>query len=288
MNTHGRGVDTPYLRQVLLYSFSMASRNLLSLPAEIRNAIFEHTFRYADAGLRTKCNGTVVLDEDYSVRQKLRCLLACRQLNNDASLLAFHQVHFVVTNLFINIPERLSLLQPSRLEALRSLAFIADARHFTKMHVHHWKSYPFGMPELTLDTLTVILHRSSAWHYLFDYTANIVQLLRQLQGVRRLVFVRNQAFVKGSFKTWYNRLVGLILKVDHHQRYNVFPPQPEQTWWSWSFDEKAQTFCLAAQPAKPLVEERTYIESILPLVERLRISVENEEWNPDPRSWNGT
>ncbi|QIW95259.1 hypothetical protein AMS68_000777 [Peltaster fructicola] len=261
---------------------------LLALPAEIRNAIFEHTFYHAEAGLRTKLHNAVVLDEDYSAYQKLQCLLTCRQFSDDASLLAFHQTSFVVTNLFINIPQRLSLLQPARLQALRSIAYVADARHFIKLHVHHWKSYPFGIPQLRLDTLTIILHRSSAWHYLFDYTANIVQLLRGLQGVKRFVFVRNQAFVKGSFKTWYNRLVGLILKVDHHQRYNIFPPQPEQTWWSWSFDEPAQTFCLTVLPPKPIVDERIYIEGILPLVEELRISVENEEWNPDPRSWNGT
>lgn len=258
------------------------------MPAEIRNSIFEYAFKQSGAGFKLKNKGVVVLDEDYSAQLQLQCLRTCKQIHMDAGLLAFHRTAFVTTNLFINIPDRLAQLPTEHLEALRSITFVADARRFRKLHVHHWKTSPFGIPALDLDTLTVVLHRSSAYHYLFDFTANIVQLLRNLQGIRRFVFVKNEAFVKGSFKTWYNRLVGLMLKVDHHERYNIFPPQPEKTWWTWSFDEAAQTFCLTAMPAKPLVDEAVYIESILPLVEELRISVENEEWNPDPRSRNGT
>lgn len=204
----------------------------------------------------------------------------------DGSLLALSRTNFVVSNLFFKIPERLKSLQTKQIEAIRSIAFVADARHFRKLI--DWHDSPFGMPGLQLETLTIVLHRSSFWHYLFDFTADIVKLLRNLRGIKRFVFVRNAARVKGSFKTWYNRLVGLIMKVDHQERYMKSVPCLETTWWEWSYDEVAQSFCLEARPARPLIDEETYFQQMLPLMENLRASVENEEWNPDPRAHNGT
>lgn len=262
---------------------------LLALPAEIRNAIFNHVYS-SSPGDGYKYGGAysgLTLDERYSSTSKLHCLLTCRQLYNDAVLLAFARTHFIITNLFVNIPSRLATLQQDQIESIRSLSFVADARHFRKLHVSYWGQYPFGLPSLNLDILTVVLHRSSSWHYLFDFTSNIVQLLRHLKGIKSLVIVRNKASVKGSLKTWYNRLVGLILKMDHHQRFIAQPPELESTWWTWSFDERGQAIRLNAKPARPMVDEMTYVENILPLVDELRKNVENEEWNPDPRSWSG-
>lgn len=147
-----------------------------------------------------------------------------------------------------------------------------------------WDDNAFG---LRLDKLTIVLHQTSH-HYLFDFTADTAKLLRRLQGVRSLVFVRNQAYVKGAFKTWCNRLIGIILKMDHYERYDVQPPNLEQTWWVWEFDEQAETFSLDARPSKEVVDEESYMQQIKPLVEQLMISIESEEWNPDPRVRNGT
>ena len=115
-------------------------------------------------------------------------------------------------------------------------------------------------------------------------TADITKLLRRLQGVRRLVFLRNNALVKGSFKTWFNRLVGLIMKVDHHERYDKTPPNLEAVWWEWSYDSTAHRICLEARAPRPIMDEEAYMKMIQPLMEELRISIESEEWNPDPRS----
>lgn len=147
-----------------------------------------------------------------------------------------------------------------------------------------WGENAFG---LRLDKLAIVLHQTSH-HYLFDFTADMAKLLRRLQGVQSLVFVRNQAYVKGAFKTWCNRLIGIILKMDHYERYDARPPNPEQTWWVWEFDEHAEIFRLDARPSKEMVEEETYMQQIRPLVEQLMISIESEEWNPDPRVRNGT
>ncbi len=258
---------------------------LLALPAEIRVAILEYVFydRYQPRGLKiTRDSRNVVLDSEYSTGDRLRLLLVCRQLHNDGALLGFSGTTFMVPSLFGNIPERLSRLHPRQVQSIRNVMFVADARHFRTLL--DWKCCPFALPSLQLDTLTMVLHRSSAWHYLFDYTSDVTRLLRKLRGVKRLIIVRNGARVKGSFKTWYNRLVGYIMKHDHQKRFDRVPSKPEKVWWSWHFDDEAQVISFDAQPPKPAVDEETYLQAMLPLTEDLRISVESEEWNPDPRS----
>lgn len=265
------------------------SHSFLALPAEIRITVFEYIFHesYRNDGFSNyNMPGGIVFDEKYRANDRLKVLLTCRQMYQDVSIMAFTRTNFIVSNLFFRIPERLSVLHLKQLAAIRSIAFVADTRHFRKLI--EWREHPFDMPDLRLDTLTVILHRSSFWHYLFDFTTGITRILRNLKGVRRFVFVRNNAHVKGSFKTWYNRLVGLIMKVDHHERYEKQPPDPEKTWWSWSFDEIAQSICLEACPPKAMINEEAYMQSMKPLMEELKISIENEEWNPDPRTRNGT
>ncbi|EME44944.1 hypothetical protein DOTSEDRAFT_127417 [Dothistroma septosporum NZE10] len=257
-----------------------------SLPAELRIHILEQVFakdsRPHDGLLGQNGVNGIQLDEQYAAADKLNVLLTCQQFYHDGCLLAFSHTNFVVSNMFFEIPQRLSVLHPKQVEAIRSIAFVADSRHFKKLL--GWGEHPFGMPSLHLGTLTIVLHRSSRWHYLFDFTADIVRLLRQLEGVKRFVILRNAALVKGSLKTWYNRLVALILKTDHHERYERSPPVPEKTWWAWRFDEVAQSIILDARPSKPIVDEESYMQQVLPLMEELKTSIENEEWNPDPRS----
>ncbi|TKA24342.1 hypothetical protein B0A50_06812 [Salinomyces thailandicus] len=274
--------------------------NLLDLPAEIRLSILEYVFPPATTtttttnlnppiGFKTcPTTSTHILNPDHPTpTQTLAPLLTCRQLHADAHLLAFTRTPFLTTSLFTatNIPTRLALLHNKQIRAIRSLTFVADARHFRKLV--DWQHQPFNHPDLHLDTLTLVLHRSSFWHYLYDFTSDLVKLLRNLEGLKRLVFVRNNARVKGSFHAWYNRLVGLIMKVDHHERYIKTPCCPEKVWWSWKFDSVAQVIVLEALPAKKWVEEEVYMGLMKPLVEELRVSVEAEEWNPDPRSRNG-
>lgn len=263
----------------------IGNTTLLSLPAEIRLAIFEYTFQdnAEKVGFRNhNVPGGVVVDERYFASNGLALLLTCRQLYQDASLIAMSKTPFMVSNLFSQVPDRLSVLHPKQQSAIRHLSFAADARHFRRFV--DWNPHAFGMTDLNLDTLTVVLHQSTTWHYLFDFTYDIVRMLRTLCNVKRFVFVRNAARVKGSFKTWYNRLVGLIMKVDHQQRYERSDPKPEDVWWDWEFDDLGQRICLDARPPREMVEEEVYLEGILPHMEALRRSIESEEFNPDPRS----
>jgi len=264
--------------------------SLLDLPSEIRTSILEYVLddNISHTGLIRDTRGTrtaIVIDHDYSAAATLVPLLTCSQLYLDGRVPALKRTHFLVTNLYIKIPERLSRLSDKQLGALRSIAFVADSRHFRAMKT--WGDYTFGNPALKLDSLAVVLHESSH-HYLFDFTADIAKLLRNLQGVRRLSFVRNRAYVKGAFKTWCNRLIGIIMKIDHYERYDAQPPNPEQTWWAWQFDDEAEVFSLEALPSKAMVDEETYMQQIKPLVDELMTSIESEEWNPDPRTRNGT
>jgi hypothetical protein len=264
--------------------------SLLGLPSEIRISILEYVLddNTSHTGLIKDPRGprrAIIIDHDYSAADILAPLLACKQLYLDGRIPALKRTHFLVTNLYINIPERLSRLSDKQLNALRAIAFVADSRHFRAMKT--WDDYAFGNAALRLDSLTVVLHESSH-HYLFDFTADVAKLLRKLQGVQRVVFVRNHAYVKGAFKTWCNRLIGIIMKIDHYERYDVQPPNPEQTWWAWKFDDEAEMFCLEALPSKAMVDEETYMQQIKPLVDELMTSIESEEWNPDPRTRNGT
>nr|POF17972.1 hypothetical protein CFP56_13383 [Quercus suber] len=248
--------------------------------------ILEHVFEDSVSAAKCFTNhsapGGILLNEDYGASNYLQPLSTCRQLYYDGKQLAMTRTEFVCASLFGDIPQRLSFLPRNQVAAIRSISFVADQRQFRKLQ--DWGQHAFGMPDLNLDCLTVILHRSSPWHYLMDFTADMVRLLRHLHGVRRFVFVRNAARVKGSFRTWYNRLIGLIMKRDHHERYLVSPSNPEKIWWTWRYDDLAQTFTLEAQPARASMDEETYMQQMLPLMEELRESIENEEWNPDPRS----
>ena len=262
--------------------------SLLMLPSEIRSYILEYVFdgNLSHTGLREGIGiSSTTVNHSHSAATLLAPLLTCRQLYLDGNVPALKRTHFLVTNLYIDIPDRLARLSSKQLGALRSIALIADSRHFRSMRA--WDDHVFSNSALRLDSLTIILHQTTH-HYLFDFTADIAKLLRRLQGVRLTVFVRNQAYVKGAFKTWCNRLVGIIMKIDHYERYDAQPPNPEQTWWVWKYDEEAETFCLDAQPSKQLVDEETYMQQIKPLMEQLMISIESEEWNPDPRTRNGT
>lgn len=262
--------------------------SLLTLPPELRSCILEHVFddNFSHTGLQKRTeSSSIFVDRTYSAAALLAPLLTCRQLYLDGHLPAFKRTHFLLTNLYIEISERFSRLSSKQLGALRSITLVADSRHFRSMRA--WNDHAFSNADVHLDSLTIVLHQTTH-HYLFDFLADIAKLLRRLQGVRRIVFVRNGAYVKGAFKTWCNRLIGIILKIDHYERYDAKPPNPEQTWWVWKFDEEAETFCLDAGPGKEMVDEEIYMQQIKPLVDQLMISIEGEEWNHDPRTRNGT
>jgi hypothetical protein len=270
---------------------------ILALPAEIRLAIFEYILilPHRNAGFVTPSKISVcprqnlrhlVLDDDYSSAAQLEILLTCRQFYADFTRLAFSQTAFVVTETYTPIQARTQILRPCQVDSIRHLSFVAGARQFRDMI--KWRRYPFDMQNLNLETLDVVFHSSGHWHYPADFTADIVLLLRRLQNVHCLRFIRNNANIKGFFKTWYNRLIGLVLKEDHKQRYDVVDaPNVESTWWTWSFCEEEQSFEMRAEETRVIMEEDEYMLMAKPLMEEWMRSVESEETDPDPRARNG-
>ena len=236
---------------------------LFKLPAEIRNHILECVFNdvFGTNGLaKHRDSNESILDENYSARNRLEVLLTCRQLYEDGIWLALNQTNFLVSNTFTPVPSRLSALEAKYIPALRQITFVVDARQFR--YLVEWQQWPFNMHDLQLDRLTLALHTCSSWHYLFDFTNGLVRLLRRLQGVREIVVLRNNAWVKGGFHPWYNRLVRAIMDRDHYERYEVLRPNLEDVWWEWNFDSVAQSISLQARPSKPVMEYATYCELV--------------------------
>lgn len=263
------------------------SWTLLTLPAEIRNAILEQVFDddiLRDAFLNHKTSSGLRLDDAYRASIHLRPFYACKQLYSEGNTMAWNKTNFVAGSRFNNIRCRLLTLSPQQIGAIRNITFVADAHHFRDFV--RWNQDPLGVPNLYLDTLTIVLH-CGGQHYLYEFTSGITSLLRRLHSVRRIIFVRNQAFIKGGFRTWYNRLIGLIMKVDHFQRYDNIPSTPEQVWWKWDFDEIAQTISLEALPPKPIMGEEEYMQVLMPLMEDFKISMEKEEPQSGPARHDG-
>ena len=246
--------------------------------------MFDLEETYREAFHKDRPHGEPIqLSQDYSASTYLTPLLTCRQFYADAHLLALSRTLFVITNPYIalDVSQRLAdRLQPEQISALRHVALVADARHFRR--IADWNCHAFNLPLLRLDELSIILHRSSYWHYLFDHNVQLCVLLRYLQGVRRLSFIRNNALIKGTLLTWYNRLIRLILVMDEK---NWSSHRQEESWWAWEHCSIAQTVSFSVRPPKPAsLTKQQNQELIAPLYETLRSSMELEEEDPDPMS----
>lgn len=267
------------------------------LPPEVRTLIYELVFDPIESRTAAFSHPGQAdsLNENYFAADILAPLLTSRQFHADANLLAFSCTTFVVRNPFTskNVSGRLaSRLRESQIRSIRSIAFIAEAEHFRQMR--NWKGHAFGVPQLQLDELSILLYRSSYWHYLQDFNAIVISLLRSLGGVKKITYIKNESKIKPHFHTWVNRLVGGILATDRFERFGTggvgwtHEPNVEKTWWSWEFDHVAQTASLFAQEAKSKdLSAEEYERYMEPLREKLLESVKVEEYDPDPRSRNG-
>jgi hypothetical protein len=266
--------------------------SFISLPAEIRTQIWSLVFdpeqSYKDAFSCPRCTdqASSALQEDYWASIYLQPLLTCRQFYQDAHLLAFSRTTFVIRNPYtvLDIAGRMnSTLRPEQISSLRSIAIISEARHFRQMH--HWKSHAFGIPALQLDDMTIILHRSSYWHYLFDFNVMMTQMLRDFGGVKKICFVRNHARVKPHFHTWFNRFVGAMLRLDRVERFGRKECRAEKTWWNWTFNGTKEIATLVRVPSKDAgMDVESYDEVMAPMMEQLKKSMLLEEYDPDPMS----
>ena len=99
-----------------------------SLPAELRVHILEQVFEDGsihDGFSNHGGSSGIHLDEDYSPANNLAPLLTCRQFYQDGFAAAFNRTNFVVSNMFFDISQELSVLHPKQVAAIRSIAFVS-------------------------------------------------------------------------------------------------------------------------------------------------------------------
>lgn len=147
----------------------------------------------------------------------------------------------------------------------------------------------FGIESLRLDRLTAVRRRSSFGHYLFDFTSPLVFLLRSIKGVRRSAFVCNQARVERHSRTWYNRVVGSMMMVDHLERYVKTPSQSrEKVCVGVGIMVTGRRLSVSrSRPRQGARMRRRICLHMAPFMEEWKVSEEHEEWNPDTRIRNG-
>jgi hypothetical protein len=261
----------------------MQRTTLFSLPTELRLEILSYIYvqepnsGYKQYGSPLLPPTGLYLDDSYSSSSALALLSVCKQFRHDFSRLAFNKTHFIITDTFTPVPKLMASLQTYQITALRHISFIiAGQSHFRNMV--HWTNYPFSNPDLQLDTLAIVFHRSGHWHYPHDFIKETVSLLRRLENVTTLRFIRNGANIKGFFRTWFNRLIGLILKEDHFNRYDHSDgPQLPRFWWDWNFNSEEQSFGLKAREPMDIIEEEEYMKIVAPLIEQLMMDMQMEE-----------
>jgi hypothetical protein len=267
---------------------STSRANLFNLPAELRLEIMSYVYIqepntvYKLYSIPRPPRTGLFLNKLYSSASALALLLVCKQFRHDFSRLAFNNTHFVLTDKHASISKQMATLQPYQINALRHFHFvIADQSNFRDLV--HWTNYPFNNPDLHLDTLAVVFQRNDHQHFPHEFMKETVSLLRRLENVTNLRFIRNSANMKGFFRTWFNRLIGLVLKEDHFNRYDHSnAPQLPKFWWDWNFSIKEQSFELKAREPMKIIDEEEYMKLVAPLIDQLMkdMQIEDEGLSP--------
>ncbi|KAF1968479.1 hypothetical protein BU23DRAFT_480335 [Bimuria novae-zelandiae CBS 107.79] len=264
----------------------------LSLPTELRLHILDYVYDQGphagftlsvvpikeNRGSHRTFTG-LILDCKYSPAAILNVRLACRCLRDESTRMAFQRTAFVVRGHYELSATRLRSLQHSQLLNLRNLILVLEPYRLGL--ITSWR-YPFNTANLRLDALTITFTPTSSHDpstpddFAVHNTVEIVGLLRRLENVKCLSFVQNATFPQKSFQTWYHKLVGLLLKEDHYQRYDApGAPHIEATWWDWNYNSDEKLFEFVARPAKPIFPEPEYMEGVAaPLVGRLMSEME--------------
>jgi hypothetical protein len=236
-------------------SISMAAAvSFSTLPAELRLLVADYLFEQPhDAAFETSPDGRLQLDHAYSSSSHLRPLLASRQFYKEFQTIAYNKTTFVVRN-----PEPhdcVARLPPHLLRQVRKLVLCHSDQ------VTLWQQYPFNAQGLHLETLVLISSPAFPHH-------DLASLLHRLRHVQTLMVVADQDTAKFGLK--FQRMVGLLLKNDHHQRYDApGAPHMEHNWWEWSFNATRLSFVLRALPPKPALAEEDYMRLIKPHVDAL-------------------
>ncbi|GAB1732872.1 hypothetical protein NU195Hw_g7725t1 [Hortaea werneckii] len=193
----------------------------LTLPRELRNTIYLHIFSSShDPKLPSipqqqqhLDNAAAADDDDEETdstaptsthHNPLQVLLTCKQIHTEATLLALSQTPFSLPSgasdptTFAHLTRP---LRPIQLQSLRHLTLTARINALRSLN-ETWCSLPFGCPELSLDTLTIVplrpdcfartayaevadLSQSHTLAYIFAETLKGLRKVRCFEVVRR-------------------------------------------------------------------------------------------------------
>lgn len=251
--------------------------SILRLPQELRDLVWQFAFD-ADAPIEGQAlthRGCLILNR-YSIMNNIR--LVCRDFYKDITLLSHAGL---AAPTFLHMMARLENLSSREIKALRSVFILADVGDLKHLIDHH---HLFGRSDLRLDTLTIVLRPTvvtSSYSQLKLLSRPLAEFLRRLENLKRLMFVQDNAGVKGSLHGWYNHLRLKILEVDYRERYRRSTPSLEHKWWRWRYCQANQVFVLEAQEAKPFVDQREYRRWLLSLYQRMKASEGIEPRDPN-------
>ncbi|KAF1823356.1 uncharacterized protein K489DRAFT_388183 [Dissoconium aciculare CBS 342.82] len=217
--------------------------SFLSLPSELRNAIYTYLFDPAYStteadlssppseppnapstepsrpDLRPSC---AVESNNQRSSHALRVLQTCKQMHHEARLLALTHLPFHVRG-ETALPETFSVrsarLPRDRLRAVRTLTLTARISHLRAMN-EAWGGVPFGAPELRLDALVIVPSRPDVTDLPFREIADLSQshtlayvLGETLKGLRNVgyVEVRNHGCFDGA--VWEKLYCGVVYRL---------------------------------------------------------------------------
>lgn len=208
---------------------------LLTIPCELRNAIYHYVFA-PDAA--TKSIFTHSFDplatqlqvfrpterRKTCVQNDLRILNTCRQIHDEAHQLALSMTPFDVTGESAK-PECFALgtatLRESKVAALRHITLTARISHLRSMN-EDWRGVPFGHTGLELETLTIVPTKADCSMASYREVADLSQvhtlayiLAESAKGLRnvRVLKVENRGcFNEVVFKLVYRSLVYRIFR----------------------------------------------------------------------------
>jgi hypothetical protein len=226
-----------------------------SLPTELRLHIAAYALEQEPfAGFIHQELPKLCPDLRYKSSFNLSIRLVCRQFWDDFTRLAYQKTRFVLSYKTAQI---IGDQPDERLKNVRRL--VIDCDHRTSL-VTLWQQYPFNRACLQLDELCIM-------HIQFCDIALLARVFRQLRNVKLIRFIKHR---------WFEcyRLMGAILREDHHQRYDA-PDAPNlgSTWWDWMCNEQEDSFTLVAREPMPLMEEQEYMLFVKPKVDEVMDNV---------------
>ena len=198
----------------------------LTIPCELRNAIYHHVFapdpavqshtsqhRLDSLALQLQVVKPIE-DRRKQALSDLRVLQTSRQIHDEAHQLALSMTSFDVTGECAK-PEcfasQCSMLRASKISALRDITVTSRISYLRSMN-EDWNGYPFGHRELVLDTLKIVPTKANSTHTSYAEVADLSQvhtlayiLAETVKGLRnvRVLQVEN----RGCFKEVVFRLV---------------------------------------------------------------------------------